>query len=94
MLNSFYECTFIVSRIINVSIYLRFRVFDAIINCFKHLKKTIINYVCSSKEIVIKACNKVSTKLVKYYSKTKELDKTLYNLANILNSTQKLKREK
>jgi len=90
ILNSFYKCTLIVSRTTNVDIYLRFRVFDAIFNYFNYLEKIIIDYDCSSKEIIIKACKKVLTKLVKYYSKTKELDKILYNLVNILNSTQKL----
>jgi len=90
MLNSFYKCTLIVSRTTNASIYLRFRVFDTIFNYFNYLKKIIIDYNCFLREIIIKACKKASTKLVKYYSKTKELDKILYNFANILNSTQKL----
>jgi len=87
MLNSFYKCTLIVSRITNINIYLKFRIFDAIFNYLNYLKETIIDYNCSLREIIIKACKKVSTKLVKYYSKTKELDKMLYNLVNILNST-------
>jgi len=90
MLNSFYKCTLIISRTNNVKIYLRFRIFNAIFNYLKYLKKTITNYVCSLRKIVIKACNKASIKLVKYYSKIKKLSKTLYNLINILNSTQKL----
>jgi len=90
MLNSFYKCTLIVSRTTNINIYLRFRVFDAIFNYLNYLKKTIIDYNCSSREIIIKAYKKASTKFVKYYSKTKELDRILYNLVNILNSTQKL----
>jgi len=55
-----------------------------------YLKETIEINVCSSIEIVTRVCNKALTKLAKYYSKTKELDDTLYNLVNILNSTQKL----
>ncbi len=90
MLNSFYECTLIVSRTINIDIHLRFRIFDAMFNYLEHLEKTIEINVCSSTKIVTRACNKASTKLAKYYSKTKELDGTLYNLVNILDSTQKL----
>ena len=59
-------------------------------NYLEHLKKTIEINVCFLTKIVTKVCNKVLTKLAKYYSKTKELDNTLYNLINILNSTQKL----
>ncbi len=59
-------------------------------NYLEHLKKTIEINVCSLTKIVTRVCNKASTKLAKYYSKTKELDDTLYNFVNILNSTQKL----
>jgi len=90
ILNSFYKCTLIVSQTTNTSIYLRFRIFDAIFNYLNYLKKIIIDYDCFLREIIIKACKKASTKLVKYYSKTKELNKILYNLVNILNFTQKL----
>ena len=90
MLNFFYRCTLIVSRTTNISIYLRFQVFNIIFNYFNYLKKTITNYSCFLREIILKACKKASTKLVKYYLKTKELNKILYNLAYILNSTQKL----
>ncbi len=55
-----------------------------------YLKKAITNYNCFLKEIILKACKKALTKFVKYYSKTKEFNKILYNFVNILNSTQKL----
>jgi len=90
ILNSFYKYTLIVSRTTNINIYLRFRVFNTIFNYFNYLKKTITNYNCSLREIIIKAYKKALTKLVKYYSKIEELNKILYNLINILNSTQKL----
>jgi len=90
ILNFFYKYTFIVSRTINVNIYLKFRIFDTIFNYFNYLKKTITNYSCFLKEIILKACEKASTKLAKYYSKIKELNKILYNFVNILNSTQEL----
>jgi len=50
------------------------------------LKKTITNYNYFLRKIILKACKKVSTKLVKYYSKIKEFNKILYNFVNILNS--------
>ncbi len=90
MLNFFYKCTFIVSWTINVNIYLKFRILDIVFNYFNYIKKTITNYSCFLREIILKVCKKASTKLVKYYSKTKKLNKMLYNFVNILNSTQKL----
>jgi len=90
ILNFFYECTFIVSRTINIDIYLKFRVFNAIFNYLKYLKKIIRINVYFSKDIVLKICNKASTKLAKYYSKIKELDDILYNFVNILDFTQKI----
>jgi len=54
------------------------------------LKKIITNYSCFLRKIRLKVCEKVSTKLVEYYLKTKELNKILYNFVNILNSMQKL----
>ncbi len=90
ILNFFYECTFIVSRTINIDIYLKFRVFNAIFNYLKYLKKIIRINVYFSKDIVLKICNTASTKLAKYYSKIKELDDILYNFVNILDFTQKI----
>jgi len=87
ILNFFYEYTLIVSRTININIYLEFRVFDAIFNYLKYLKKIIRINIYFSKDIVLKICNKALTKLAKYYSRTKELDNTLYNFVNILDST-------
>ncbi len=59
-------------------------------NYLKHLKETIEINVYFLTKIVIKICNKVSTKLAKYYSKTKELNNTSYNFVNILDFTQKV----
>jgi len=87
ILNFFNKYTFIVSRTINTNIYLEFRIFNTIFNYFKHLKNIIKVNIYSLTNIVIKTCNKVSTKLAKYYLKTKELDNILYNLVNILNLT-------
>jgi len=90
MLNSFYKYTFIVFWTINASIYLGFRVFDTIFNYLNYIEKIITNYSCSLREIILKACKKASTKVVKYYLKIEELNKMLYNFVNILDSTQKL----
>jgi len=90
ILNFFYKYTLIVSRTININIYLEFRVFNTIFNYLKHLKKIIKINIYFLKDIVLKVCNKVSTKLAKYYSKTKELNNILYNFANILDLTQKV----
>ena len=62
---------------------------DTIFNYLKYLEKTININICFLIEIVTRACNKISTKFAKYYSKTKELNNILYNLINILNSMQK-----
>jgi len=86
----FYKYTFIVLQTINTSIYLEFRVFNAIFNYLKYLKKIIRINIYFSKNIVFKVCNKVSTKLAKYYLKTKELNNTLYNFVNILDFIQKI----
>ena len=75
---------------INTNIYLEFRVFNTIFNYLKYLKKIIrVNIYCLT-NIVIKICNKVATKLAKYYSRTKELDNILYNFVNILDFIKKI----
>jgi len=89
ILNSFYKYTLIVLQTINTSIYLKFRVFDTIFNYLKYLEKIIRINIYFLTNIVIKICNKVSTKFAKYYSRTKELNNILYNLINILDFTQK-----
>ena len=48
------------------------------------------NTTFSQRTTVIKACQAVSNKLSKYYSKTEDSDKTMYNFVNILDITQKL----
>jgi len=90
ILNFFYKYILIVSQTINIDIYLEFRVFDTIFNYLKHLKKIIKINIYFLKNIVLKTCNKVSTKFAKYYLRTKKLDNILYNFVNILNSMQKV----
>ncbi len=90
ILNSFYKYILIVLRTINTNIYLKFRIFNAIFNYFKHLEKIIKTNVYFLTNIVIKICNKVSTKFIKYYLRTKELNNILYNFVNILDFTQKI----
>jgi len=86
----FYKCTLIVLQTININIYLEFWVFNTIFNYLKYLGKTIKINIYFSINIVIKICNKVSTKLAKYYSRIEKLDNILYNLINILDFMQKV----
>jgi len=89
ILNFFYKYIFIVLQTINTNIYLEFRVFNTIFNYLNYLEKIIKINIYFSKNIVFKICNKVLIKLAKYYLKIKKLDNILYNLINILDSTQK-----
>ncbi len=90
MLNSFYELTLIVSRIINVDIHLEFQMFDALFNHLNVIETIVRNNACTSQALVLRACELTSNKLAKYYFKMKSKDELIYNLAMILNSTQKL----
>ncbi len=87
ILNSFYKYTFIVLQTINTNIYLEFRVFNTILNYLKYLEKIIKVNIYFLTNIIIKICNKISTKLAKYYSRIEKLDNTLYNLVSILDFT-------
>jgi len=86
ILNFFYKYIFIVLQTINIDIYLEFRVFSTIFNYLKYLEKIIKINIYFLKNIVFKICNKILTKLAKYYLKTEKLDNILYNLINILDS--------
>ncbi len=90
LLNFFYECTLVMSWTINVDIYLKFWIFNALFNHLEQIEKNIKRSTCSSSAVIIKTCKKVLIKLVKYYVKIENSDETIYNLANILNSTMKL----
>ncbi len=90
LLNLFYECTLVMSRTTNADIHLRFRIFDALFNHLEKIEKNIRRSICSSSAVIVKTYEKVSIKLAKYYVKIKDSDETIYNLANILNSTMKL----
>ncbi len=90
LLNFFYECTLVVSRTTNADIHLRFRIFDALFNHLEQIEKNIRRSTCSLSAVIVKTCEKVSIKLAKYYVKIEDSDETIYNLANILNSTMKL----
>ena len=87
MLCSFYKLILIVSRTININIHLKFWLFNAFFNYFNIVKKIIRNNACSSKTLVIKACELIFTKLAKYYSKIKSKDKLIYDLVIILDFT-------
>jgi len=90
MLNSFYELTLIISRIINVDIHLEFQMFDALFNHLNVIETIVRDNACTSQALVLRACELAFNKLAKYYFKTKSKDELIYNLAMILDSTQKL----
>jgi len=48
MLNSFYELTLIIFRIINVNIHLKFRMFDALFNHLNVIETIVRNNACTS----------------------------------------------
>ncbi len=80
----------LVSWITNANIHLKFQIFNALFNHLEQIEKNIKRSTCSSSAVIVKTCKKVSIKLAKYYVKIKDSDKTIYNFANILNSTMKL----
>jgi hypothetical protein len=90
MLYSFYKLILIVSRTINVNMHLNFRLFNAFFNYFNAIKRIIRNNAYFSKTLVIKVRELIFTKLAKYYSKIKNKNELIYNLAIILNFIQKL----
>ncbi len=75
---------------INADIHLKFWIFNALFNYLELIEKNIRRSTCSLSAVIVKTCEKVSVKLVKYYVKIKDSDETIYNFANILNSTMKL----
>jgi len=91
MLCSFYKLILIVSRTINVDMHLKFRLFNALFNNFNVVERIIRNNACSSKTLIIKACELTFTKLAKYYSKIKNKDELIYNLVMNFRSYSKVK---
>ncbi len=85
MLNSFYELTLIVSKIININIHLKFQMFDALFNHLNVIKTIVRDNACTSQALVLRACELTSNKLAKYYFKTKSKNELIYNLAMIDN---------
>ncbi len=90
LLNFLYECTLVVSWITNANIHLRFQIFNALFNHLEQIEKNIRRSTCLLSAVIVKTCKKVSIKLAKYYVKIENSNETIYNLANILNSTMKL----
>ncbi len=86
MLNSFYELTLIMFRVINVNIHLKFRMFNTFFNHLNAIKIIVRNNACTSQALILRACELAFIKLVKYYFKTKNKNELIYNLAIILNS--------
>ncbi len=90
LLNLFYEYTLVMLQTTNADIHLRFRIFNALFNHLEQIEKNIRRSTCSLSAVIVKTCEKVSIKLAKYYVKIEDSNETIYNLANILNSTMKL----
>ncbi len=63
MLNSFYELTLIVSRIINVDIHLKFWMFDALFNHLNVIEIIVRDNACTSQALVLQACELILTSL-------------------------------
>ena len=91
MLNSLYELILLISRTINANVHLKFRLYDKFFEHFNKIETTIQRNNCFFKIIIVKACEAIIEKFVKYYFKTKNKNDTIYNIANILNFTCKLK---
>ncbi len=53
ILNSFYELTLIVSRIINVDIQLEFQIFDALFNHLNAIEMIVCNNACILQALVL-----------------------------------------
>jgi hypothetical protein len=84
MLYFFYKLILIVSRTTNINMHLKFRLFNTSFNYFNAIERIIYDNACFLKTLIIKACELIFTKLAKYYSKTKNKDKLIYNLAIVL----------
>jgi len=87
MLNSFYELTLIMFKIINVDIHLKFQMFDVFFNHLNVIEIIVHNNACISQVFILQVCKLTSAKLAKYYFKMKSKNELIYNLAMILNST-------
>ena len=64
--------------------------FNALFNHLNVIETIVRDNACTSQALVLWACKLTSNKLAKYYFKIKSKDELIYNLAMILNSTQKL----
>jgi len=64
--------------------------FDALFNHLNVIETIVRDNACTSQTLVLQACELTSNKLAKYYFKMKSKDELIYNLAMILDSTQKL----
>jgi len=87
MLYSFYKLILIVFKITNVNMHLKFWLFKKIFNFFNIVKKIIYDNAYFSKTLIIKTCKFIFIKLAKYYFKTKNKDKLIYNFVIILEFT-------
>ncbi len=64
--------------------------FNALFNHLNVIEMIVRDNACTSQALVLQACELTFNKFAKYYFKMKSKDELIYNLAIILNSTQKL----
>ena len=91
LFDKFYEIILIVSRTSNSSVHLKFRIFDVMFNHIQKIENIFQKNHYFYRDFVFKVCEVANIKLDKYYNRIWEKREIIYNLANILNSSQKLK---
>ena len=90
ILNFIYEFILIVSRTINIEIYLKFRLYDAFFDHLNIIEKKIVNRLSNDmKRLIVKICETINQQFSKYYFKIENKNNLIYNFANILNSIMK-----
>ena len=91
LLNKFYKIILIVSRTSNSNVHLEFRIFDVMFDHIQEIENIFQESRYFYQNFVFKVCEAASIKLDKYYNRIWKKREIIYNLANILNSNQKLK---
>ena len=91
LFDKFYKIILIVSRTLNSSVHLRFRIFDVMFNYLQEIENIFQKSCYRYRNFVFAAYKIASKKLNKYYNRIWEKREIIYNLVNILNFSQKLK---
>ena len=89
--DKFYETILIVSRTSNSSVHLEFRIFDVMFDHIQEIENIFQENCYFYRDFVFKVCKAANIKFDKYYNRTWKKRGIIYNLVNILNSSQKLK---